>query len=226
MPHIININKHTRSSCTQSDPFEVRCLGLLVFGGLCEVVRLTIPNSMTIRAAVVARQALDFTNNLLLRALLGNVANLVTVCTFRLSSIGDITCVVQTGQNLIDTFRPALDLSGPLGLIRKPVRDRVLFTHVALQIHVGENLDQRPLRGNKPNIDLVVDKCFLELAESDSAIQCLHVCLNAFLRIVSILLSRCTLDHVPSKLSSHVGDAAAVDLPSIGTILTQVPYVC
>lgn len=117
---------------------------------------------------------------------------------------------------------PAFYLARPFRLLGESVRDGVLLARVALQIHVGEDVDQLAFCGNQPEVDVLVDEHVLQLVVVDFAMDGFDVLLYCFLDIVDIALRGCDFDLFEGIVGGNVGDVVSVDQAGIFAILPEV----
>lgn len=119
-------------------------------------------------------------------------------------------------------LRPTVNFTRPLGLIREPERDAILFVNIALEIHVGEGVNQLSFQGNKPEFDILFHQFLLDLAVGDLSSQGLDIFLNRFFDIIRISFTSRLLDLGPCIIRSSIGNVVTVDLASILAILSEV----
>lgn len=178
---------------------------------------------MAICAAVEARDlGCVSAFHLLLSAKLGRVAKFLAVSAKRNTSIDDLASVVEAFKELCPVLGPSLNLPGTISFLDKAVRNSVFLVDITLQIHVGEDLDEGSLSGNKPETDFLLDQRLLKLAIGDLAMNGLDVLIHSFFGIIDIPFSDCLLDFLPGNLGGHIGNMIAVDLAWLLTMLAKV----
>lgn len=117
---------------------------------------------------------------------------------------------------------PAIDFTRPLRLIREPERDAIFLVNIALEIHVGENINQLSFQRNEPELDILFHQFLLDLAVGDLSSQSLDVFLNRFFGIVGISLTSCLLDLGPGIFRSSIGNVVTINLAGILAILSEM----
>jgi hypothetical protein len=178
---------------------------------------------MAVCSAIVARDlGRIITLHFLLSTKLGNMPKLLAVHAKGNASIDNLASIVQAREMLLAVLRPPLDFTRTVGLLGKSIRNSVLLVNVALDVHIGEDLDEGSLSGDEPETKVLVDESLLELTVCYLTIDSLDVLLHSFLDIVEILLSSGLLDFLPGRLGRNIGDIVSVDLASILAILSHV----
>jgi hypothetical protein len=64
-------------------------------------------------------------------------------------------------------LRPAIDFTRPLRLIGEPERDAILLVNMALEVHIGESINQLSFQSNQPELDALFHQFLLDLAVRD-----------------------------------------------------------
>lgn len=178
---------------------------------------------MAIRTAVEAGDLDRITAfHLLLSTKLRDMSKLLAVQAKRNTSIHDFASVVQTREKLIAALGPSFKLARTICLLDKAIRNGIFLVDMALEIHVGENLDERSLSRNEPETNALVDQSFLELAIGNVAIHCLDVLLNSLLGVVDVSLNGGLFDFVPGVIGADISDVVAVNLARLFAILAHV----
>lgn len=181
---------------------------------------------MAIRTAVEARD-LDriSTFRLLLATKLGDMSKFLAVQAKRNTSIHDFASIVQTREKLIPTLGPSFKLARTICLLDKAIRNGVFLVDMALQIHVGEHLDESSLSRNEPEANALMDQGFLELAVGDVTIHGLYVLLYRLLRVVNISVNDGLFDLVPGVIRADISNVVAVNLARLFAILAHVAWM-
>ena len=160
--------------------------------------------------------------NFLLGAILGGMTELFTVATLDNANVNYISSIVKTGEQFLAVLGPTVSLTRPLRCLGKPVRNGVSLAHVALQVHVGEDVDQRAFVCNQPQVDATTDEGLLELLVGHSTTGSFHILLKSFLDVVDIFLFDSCLELVPCFFWADILDVFAVDFASVFAVLPHV----
>jgi hypothetical protein len=147
---------------------------------------------------------------------------LLAVHAKRNTSVDNFASIVQAREQFLAVLRPPLDLTGTIGLLDKSIRNSVLLVNVALDVHVGEDLNEGALSGDEPETKVLIDQSLLELTVCYLAVDSLDVLLYGFLGIVDILLDNSLLDFLPGHLGGNIGNVVSVDLARVLAILSHV----
>ena len=100
----------------------------------------TVTNTVALFATVEALDYHALSLLLLLRAMLGNMAKLVTVTALVQTSINNLTSVLETLLILLNRLRPSVRLAGSGWLKVEAIRHSISLVQVTLEIHVGHSL--------------------------------------------------------------------------------------
>ena len=179
---------------------------------------------MTISATVEARDLGRVTLCLLLGAKLGGVTEFLTVGAERNTAVHNLTSVVQALKEFLAVLRPTFHLAGTVRLLGKAVGNSVFLVDVALEIHVGKDLDEGSLSRNEPETNALLDQGFLKLLVGDVAIHGLDVLIDGFFGVVDIFLSDRLLDLLPGNVGVDVGNVITIDLARLLTVLSEVTF--
>lgn len=117
---------------------------------------------------------------------------------------------------------PAIDFTRSLGLIGESERHAILLVNIALEIHVGESINQLSFQSNKPELDILFHQFLLDLAVSDLPTESLDIFLDCLFGVVEISFASCLLDLRPSVFRGSVGNVVTIDLASVLAILSEV----
>jgi hypothetical protein len=177
-------------------------------------------------AGLIAIVALDLTNcvrlHLLLRAVLGGMADLVAVAALGETSINDFTGILETLNVLFDVLGPEIALTRARRVPLEPVRHGILFGEMALQVHVGQGRREALLLDcNEPQRDILSTESALKFRVSRLGGR-LDIDLDRFLDIVNVTLLGSALDQLPGLFSGHVFEVATVNLASALTLAHSV----
>lgn len=139
-----------------------------------------------------------------------------------LSAINNLARIMQPIKQFRARLGPAFHLARTLRPLGETVRDGILLARVALQIHVGEDIDQLAFRGNQPEVDVFVDEHGLQLLVVDVAMDGFDVLLYCFLDVVDIALRGCDFDLLESIVGGNVGDVVSVDQAGVSASFPEM----
>jgi len=176
---------------------------------------------MTLNATVVAHDHAFLLLDLLLWAMLGNVADFVTVAALGLAAIGRLSSISKTFKVLVNILGPQITIARARRVPLKAVRDRVLLVDVSLQVHVGQGGGKGTLNSNEPKADVLSAETFLKLDISRVG-GSLDIGLNGFLDVVEVAGRDNFHDVGIGQIGIHVLIHAAVDLLGSGALLRPV----
>jgi len=160
-----------------------------------------------------------------LSAELGNMAKFTTIVALGTTGVHDFSSIVKTGKQLLATLRERLSLPRSVRLVREAIRNAELLSHVALEIHVGEDGDQGSLSGNQEKINAFVEQAFLEFSVGDSTTRSLNVLLDGFLCVIHISLQDGLFDLVPGFIRGEISNVISVHLACILAVVSRVSWI-
>ena len=217
-PQFLQAKRSTRGV----GPFD-----LLLAGNVCSISvggLLTVADAMALLTAVEAHYDVGIgLFGLLLRAALGDMADLLAVAAPGKTAIDDLASILEALNVLLDVLGPDLAIARTRGVPLEPVGHSVLLTQVALEIHVGEGRSETLLNGDEPGWDFLFTEGALKLRISRLRRR-LDINLNAFFQIVTVAIPGSGTDKGPGLFGSHVRNMAAIDLASVLTVADGVAW--
>lgn len=161
--------------------------------------------------------------NLFVGAASGPMANFIAVAALENIRGGSLACVPETLQVLGRRGRPSSRLARTRGSRVKAVRDGVLLTPIALEIHVGERILVLLFYGDEVNAHGLRSECRLKVEEGNIR-QGFDIFLHRVLDILDLLFLDGRLDFFPGNLGSHSFDVVAIDLARGRALMSHVSY--
>lgn len=174
--------------------------------------------------AILADRFLFSFLHLGLRAVLGAVSPFIAIIAALLATVDCITSIIESVKDGISGLWPALTVTRTRRLLGKPVRHRIGFTSVALEVHVRESTEQLPFNTDEPQAYAFIDETLLNVPEGGSAVKCLDIFLESLLDIVNVPLLGSLFELVPGILRRYIGDMIPADLPGLVTGRLDVAY--
>lgn len=185
----------------------------------------TVAQLVALAVAVDAQLDLALADALRLRAGLGAMAPLLAVEAALQARVDGIAGVVEASKELGTVSRPAVTLTGASRLLGEAVGHSVLLASVAMHVHVGKGAREGALKGNEPQVDLVVNEAALDVTERGGVAKGDHgldVLLQGLLGIVNVTLLDGLFNAGPSLVGSDVLDMITVDGARLVTLLGRV----
>lgn len=188
-------------------------------------IRLTVADAVTLLVTVVTLHNSFVGLHDLLRAILADVSELLTVATLGFANPGDnVASLSESLHHDAMILRPTLSLRLTERLVREAVVHRVLLVEVSLKVHVGQgNGKVRTLLGDEVETISLRTESLLDLHKGCGGLG-LGVDLYLFLDLVHVTVVDCLLQKLPGLLTSHVGKVAAVDLASVLALGSSVAF--
>lgn len=187
--------------------------------------RLTVADTVTLLVTVVALDDGLVGLQLLLGAVLADVAKLLAVATLGLANPGDnVAGLSKSLHHDIMVLRPTLSLRLAKRLVGEAVIDGVLLVQVTLKVHVGQGDGEvRPLLGDEIEAIALRTEGLLDLDKGGGGLS-LGVDLDLLLDLVHVPVVDGLLQELPGLLAGHVGKVAAVDLASVLALDSSVAF--
>lgn len=188
-------------------------------------IKLTVTDAVTLLITVVALYD-DFVGlQDLLRAVLADVAELLTVATLGLANPGhNVASVGKSLHHHIVVLGPILSLRLAKWLVGEAVVHSVLLVEVALEVHVRQRDGEiRTLLGNEVKAIALRAEGLLDLDEGGSGLS-FGVDLDLLLDLVHVTVVDGLLKKLPGLLTSHVRKMAAVDLAGVLALDSSVAF--
>jgi hypothetical protein len=161
--------------------------------------------------------------NLVMRAGLGRMANLVTVTALGETTVDNFASVLETLKVLIFILGPSLALARTRSEPLETIGGKPLSVEIALKIHQGPHGMQLLWDGNDPDLDILLTESLLNVEISGVRLG-LDIDLNGLLDLMNLALMGCLEDLLPGFLRRHVRQMRAINETSILAIILSVAY--
>lgn len=173
---------------------------------------LTIADAVSCFAAIKTRDDDPFLFNLLLRAILGDMAKFTAVAALTEATTDRLTSVFQSRHVLLLVFGPLLSLTWASRVRTESIGDLVRLVQIALKVHVRQGTHHRLVfQSNEIQFDPLTTESDLQFAVSCTR-ACLDVLLDGLFDIVHIPLSGSLGDLVPRDLRVDLFNVRTVNL--------------
>lgn len=152
------------------------------------------------------------TLTLLFGAAVRCVTILITIVATLFHALNGVTRIFEALENFLHCLGPIVTFTTAGGFLGEAHVDRVSLANVTLKVHVGESSRKWFLKTDEPKVDVLGNEALLNSLVGRLTTQRLHVLLDGFLCILSILIKGGLGKLFPSSRYGDILDVLTVDL--------------